>query len=100
MSGLRNVHEVIILNYVELLILWQNVNVNQVPSVLITLEVVRGVGGGGEGGGLVMEEGIVIPGKRLSRAINDCDADAYKYLGMLDGDNIKHTEMSYWCLRT
>lgn len=47
-----------------------------------------------------MEEGIVIPGKRLSRAINDCDADAYKYLGMLDGDNIKHTEMSYWCLRT
>lgn len=49
MSGLRNVHEVIILNYVELLILWQNVNVNQVPSVLITLEVVRGVGGGGRG---------------------------------------------------
>ena len=96
MSGLRNVHEVIILNYVELLILWQNVNVNQVPSVLITLEVVRGVGGGG----LVMEGGIVISGKRLSRAINDCDADAYKYLGMLDGDNIKHTEMSYWCLRT
>ena len=47
MSGLRNVHEVIILNYVELLILWQNVNANQVPSVLITLEVVRGVGGGG-----------------------------------------------------
>ena len=47
MSGLRNVHEVIILNYVELLILWQNVNVNQVPSVLITLEVVRGGGGGG-----------------------------------------------------
>ena len=97
MSGLRNVHEVIILNYVELLILWQNVNANQVPSVLITLEVVRGVGGGGV---LVMEGGIVIPGKRLSRAINDCDADAYKYLGMLDGDNIKHTEMSYWCLRT
>ena len=96
MSGLRNVHEVIILNYVELLILWQNVNANQVPSVLITLEVVRGVGGGV----LVMEGGIVIPGKRLSRAINDCDADAYKYLGMLDGDNIKHTEMSYWCLRT
>ena len=50
MSGLRNVHEVIILNYVELLILWQNVNVNQVPSVLITLEVVRGVGGGGREG--------------------------------------------------
>ena len=49
MSGLRNVHEVIILNYVELLILWQNVNANQVPSVLITLEVVRGVGGGGGG---------------------------------------------------
>ena len=94
MSGLRNVHEVIILNYVELLILWQNVNANQVPSVLITLKVVGG------GGGLVMEGGIVIPGKRLSRAINDCDADAYKYLGMLDGDNIKHTEMSYWCLRT
>ena len=44
MSGLRNVHEVIILNYVELLILWQNVNANQVPSVLITLKV---VGGGG-----------------------------------------------------
>lgn len=71
MSGLHNVHEVIILNYVELLIL-----------------------------SLVMEGRIVIPGKRLSRAINDCDADAYKYLGMLDGDNIKHTEMSYWCLRT
>jgi len=37
-----------------------------------------------------MAEGIVNP----SRAINDCDADGYKYLGVLEGDKIKHTILS------
>ena len=47
----------------------------------------------GGGGGLVMAEGTVIPGKRLSRAIIDFDEDAYKYIGVLEGHKIKHTEM-------
>ena len=47
----------------------------------------------GRGGDLVMAEGIVILGKRLSRAIIDFDEDAYKYLGVLEGHKIKHSEM-------
>ena len=42
---------------------------------------------------LVKSEGIVISGERLIRATNDGDTDAYKYLRMLEGDEIKHTEM-------
>ena len=42
---------------------------------------------------LVKSEGIVIPGERLIRAMNDGDVDAYKYLGVLEGHEIKHTEM-------
>ena len=42
---------------------------------------------------LVKSEGIVIPGERLIRAMNDGDVDAYKYLGVIEGDEIKHTEM-------
>ena len=42
---------------------------------------------------LVESKGIVISGERLIRAMNDGDADAYKYLRMLEGDEIKHTEM-------
>ena len=42
---------------------------------------------------LVKSEGIVIPSERLIRAMNDGDVDAYKYLGVLEGDEIKHTEM-------
>ena len=42
---------------------------------------------------LVESKGIVISGERLIRATNDGDADAYKYLRMLEGDEIKHTEM-------
>ena len=44
-------------------------------------------------GKLVKSEGIVIPGERLIRAMNDGDVDAYKYLGVLEGDEIKHTKM-------
>ena len=42
---------------------------------------------------LVQSEGIVISGERLIRAMNDDDLDAYKYLRMLEGDEIKHNEM-------
>ena len=41
---------------------------------------------------LVKSEGIVISGERLIRATNDGDTDAYKYLRMLEGDEIKHTD--------
>ena len=36
-------------------------------------------------GKLVRSEGIVIPGERLIRAMNDGDVDTYKYLGVLEG---------------
>ena len=42
------------------------------------------------GGKLVKSEGIVIPGERLIRAMNDGVVDAYKYLGMLEGDEKKN----------
>ena len=45
-------------------------------------------------GKLVKSEGIVIPGERLIGAMNDGDVDAYKFLGMLEGDEMKHTEMN------
>ena len=45
-------------------------------------------------GKLVKSEGIVISGERLILAMNDGDVDAYKFLGMLEGDEIKHTEMN------
>ena len=45
-------------------------------------------------GKLVKSEGIVISGERLIRAMNDGDVDAYKFLGVLEGDEIKHTEMN------
>ena len=44
-------------------------------------------------GKLVTTEGIAIPGERLIRAMNEGDVDAYKYLGVLEGEEIKHTEM-------
>ena len=44
-------------------------------------------------GKLVKSEGIVIPGERLIRAMNDGVVDAHKYVRMLEGDEIKHTEM-------
>jgi len=43
---------------------------------------------------LVKSEGIVIPGERLHdlrSLVNDGDVDAYKYLGVLEGDETKHT---------
>ena len=43
-------------------------------------------------GKLVKSEGIVILGERLIRAMNDGDVDAYKYLRVLEGDEIKHTD--------
>ena len=45
-------------------------------------------------GKLVKSEGIVISGERLIRAMNDGDVAACKFLGMLEGDEIKHTEMN------
>ena len=42
---------------------------------------------------LVKSEGVVIPDGRLIRAMNYGDVDAYKYLGLLEGNEIKHTEM-------
>ena len=42
---------------------------------------------------LVESEGNVISGERLIRAMNYGYVDAYKYLRMLEGDEIKHTEM-------
>ena len=44
-------------------------------------------------GKLVKSESIVVLGERLIRAMIDGDVDAYKYLGVLEGDEIKHTEM-------
>lgn len=38
---------------------------------------------------LVKSEGIVIPDGRLIRAMNYGDVDAYKYLGLLERNEIK-----------
>ena len=45
-------------------------------------------------GKLVKSEGIVISGERLIRAMNYGDVDAYKFLEMLERDEIKHNEMN------
>ena len=45
-------------------------------------------------GKLVKSEGIVLSGERLIRAMNYGDVDAYKFLGMLERDEIKHNEMN------
>ena len=45
-------------------------------------------------GKLVKSEGIVISGERLIPAMNYGDVDAYKFLGMLERDEIKHNEIN------
>ena len=44
-------------------------------------------------GKLIQSEGITLPGDTVIRSLNSDEEEGYKYLGVLEADDIKHGEM-------
>ena len=44
-------------------------------------------------GKVIESEGITLPGDKVIRSLNSDEEEGYKYLGVLEADNIKHGEM-------
>ena len=49
-------------------------------------------------GKVIQSEGITLPGDKVIRSLNSDEEKGYKYLGVLEADDIKHREMNkVWC---
>ena len=42
---------------------------------------------------MIQSEGITLPGDTVIRSLNSDKEEGYKYLGVLEADDIKHVEM-------